>query len=361
MKDFQTDGVLRPIIQSAVAGCMPEWAVNAPIPARNDFAKLSSAAFADPTNRLLPVNSKECILWSAAYASAHPGRYPDGSMDRVKAAAVTLELTDEVAAIETFWAAENTEVKEASEQFEKPAFALSLPDGSVFGLCPSPGSVELLPCHDEWHIDKSASELDKAASLQTMPPELIHMAAGTLCKAAAAAGCTDVLPLAVLRLGQERMPDWDRAGRLLGDRQKKAGADFLAYAELIGVGKEHPEFADDVIDGIRDLDTHHGFRYWGSKFASVISPWEAIYSGPLMSDIEKMAATHLVVAGALVPQEALTALPDSKIDGHFGKQAAELIKLAKVSPDNATATANLSELDEAIQTRLFDLLASDDS
>lgn len=356
MKDFQTDGVLRPIVNTAAAGHMPEWAVNAPMPSQAEFSKLANAAFADPGNRLLPVHNRECTLWSAAYVAAHPAWYPEGSTERVKAAAAALGVDAEFDTIQTFWNSQIEDVKQASAPVEKAAFALTLDDGEPFGM--PAGRVDLLPCHDEWHIERSAEELDKAASAGTFPPELVISAAAGLCKAAASVQCADVLPRLVSRIGQDRFPDWSKAARLLGDRRQKVGDGYRAYEELIKLGSDQPELSELVISGLRDLDTQFNLRYWGAKLASVVSPWEAVYSGPLISEIEKMADTHVVLAGALVPVEVLASIETEEIDRNFGKSAAEHIKEAKAAADNAYATAALSNLTEDVQVRLFDLLVA---
>ncbi len=354
MKDFQTDTVPRPLVKAAAAGLLPEWVQALPVPDRKAHAHLSKEAFADPGNRLLPIHSKECVLWSATYAGAYPSWYPEKAASAIRDAAVVFNVTDIVEPLLAFGAQE--EIKQAAAVQEKAAFAIHLDDGAPFGLAPGP--LGLLPCHDEFHIDGSAESLNKAASANTMPPELVYIAAQGLVKAAAAKGCSDVLPRAISNLGVERMPDWNRAEVLLGDRFKAAGENFSAYRELAQFGRDNPESANEVIDGFRDLDTEFGFTYWGSKQSNVISPWEAVYSGPLISDIEKMSNTHAVLAGLLVPMDVLASFPDERIDKAFGKEAGERIKAAKAAPDNAAATGLLLELPSDVQDRLFRELAA---
>lgn len=355
MKDFQTDAVQRPIVKAAAAGLLPDWLMATPFPEKREFTKLASAAFADPANRLLPTNSKACVLWSATYAGAHPDWYSPGSQDSIKAAAAVFGVVDEVEKLLAFRDALETKQASAAPTTVKSAFALTLEDGAAFGL--SEGPVNLLPCHDEFHIDGSAESLNKAARDNTMPPELVYMAAVELVKAASKAGCLDVLPRAVAAAGTERMVDWNRAEILLSDRLKMAGDSFFGYGEIVKLGQANPEQTDMLIDGLRDLDAALGFTYWGSKASNVISPWEAVYSGPTMETIEKMAQTHAVLAGALVPMDALVSLSDTEVDRLFGKEAGEIIKSAKVADDNAGATNLLSQLGADVQERLFVALA----
>ncbi len=351
MRDFTTDPVARPLIQAGLAGTLPDWALGAPIPDLDTLAKLASNAFADPAHRLLPCHTKEATLCSAVYVAAQSGLYPEGTEGRVKAAAAALGVTAEC---DTILNAERPKQAAAETVMEKAAFALVLEDGAPYGL--PAGGHQFLPIHDSYSVERSGEELAKSASLQTLPPEMIHAAAIELVKAARAKNCLDTVPPHMLSLGTERMADWDKAALLIQDRVKVVGKDGLApYNDLIKLGSEHPEHTDAVIDGLRDLDAGHNIAYW-NKAGSVISPWEAIYSGVTFDEIEKMAASHVVLGGALVPMPVLTALSADKVQTHFAKSAADKILAAQKAGNTTDASEQLAGLEGDLQVRLFGIL-----
>lgn len=353
MRDFTTDSVPRPLYIAGLAGTLPEWALSAPIPQLEELSKLSSNAFADPAHRLLPLHTKQATLCSAVYLAACAGIYPEGTEDRIKAAAEALGVADEAAVILN---AERPKAAAASLEVEKEAHALEIEDGAAYGL--DPGPLNYLPCHDSFSIDRSGEELAKCASRQKLPPEMVHSAAVALTKAATLKNCLDVLPPQILALGTERVADWQKAATLIQDRVRVVGREGISdYDELIKLGAEHPEQADAVIDGLRDLDAHHNISYW-DKAGAVCSPWEVVYCGPTMQDIEKMASSHFVLGGALVPIPVFSSLPRDRVSAGFSKAAAETIFKAQESSDSAEITRALGGLEDDLQGRLFNVLVA---
>lgn len=359
MRDFTSEANPRPVIQAAAAGLFPDEITALPLITSDSLGDLAKSAFADPENRLLPVHTAQAVLFSASYVAAHPDFYPAATADRVKAAASVFGLAKETEAIlgaEIFAA---LKIKEAAAADHR-AFALSIEDGTPFNL--GAGPREFLPIHDQWHIEQSSDSLMKSAAADTMPADLFYVAAVNMVKAAKSQDCVDALPKIIVDLGTERVADWEKAAHLLEDRRRYVcDEEFAHYGEILKVAREHPELVEEVIDGIRDLDTAFGIPYrWNNKSATAVpckSPWEVVYCGLTMDEIEKMASTHCVIAGALVPLEVLAAVPDTTIERSFAKVASEVIRAAKVQ-DSVTATATLGALGDDVQARLFEVLAA---
>lgn len=353
MRCFTTDTVPRLLYAAGLAGTIPQWALAVPIPQFDELSKLASQAFADPAHRMLPLHTKEATVCSAVYVAALSGIYPQGTEDRVKAAAVALGVGAEVDAI---LSVERPKQAAAAPILEKAAFALVIEDGAVYNL--AAGRHDLLPCHDSYTIEHSGEELAKSASSKKLPPEMVRVAAVELTKAARAKNCLDTLPPQVIALGTERVADWSKAATLIQDRGRHVDAGWMrAYDDLVKLGSETPENAEEIIAGLRDLDAAAGLDYWG-KSGSVASPWEVVYSGLAMEEIEKMATTHFVVAGALVPIPAFSALSETKITSSFSKQSSEIILGAQRSRNSGEITRALSNLEEDLQARLFNTIAA---
>lgn len=359
MRDFTTEANPRPVIQAGVAGLFPDGITSLPPITSDSVEGLSKSAFADPENRLLPVHSAQAVLFSASYVAAHPDFYPADTADRVKAAASVFGIEKETDAILGAEIFASLQVKEAAA-VDHRAFAISIEDGAPFNL--GAGPHEFLPIHDQWHIEQSSDNLMKSAAADTMPADLFYVAAVNMVKAAKSQDCLDSLPKIVIDLGTERIADLEKAALLIEDRKRYVDEEtFQHYADILKVAAENPAAIEDAIDGIRDLDTALGITYrWNNKSATAVpcrSPWEVIYSGLTMDEIEKMASSHCVIAGALVPLEVLAAVPDTAIDRAFAKSASDVIKAAKVQ-DSPTATATLSALGADVQARLFEVLAA---
>lgn len=358
MRDFTKEANPRPVIQAAAAGLFPEEFTAMPLITADSVSDLAKSAFADPENRLLPVHTPQAVLYSASYVAAHPDFYPADAADRVKAAASVFGLETETANILDAEVFANLQVKSAAPADHR-AFALSIEDGAPFNL--GAGPREFLPIHDAWHIEQSSDSLMKSAAADTMPADLFYVAAVNMVKAAKSHGCLESLPKVVTDLGTERMVDWEKAALLIEDRRRYAGENFDSYTELLKIAEAHPEAVEEIIEGLRDLDTAFAVPYrWTAKSATTIacsSPWEVVYCGLTMDEVEKMASTHCVIAGALVPLEVLAAVSDTAIDRAFAKSAAQIIREAKVQ-DSATATATLGALGLDVQARLFEVLAA---
>jgi hypothetical protein len=186
---------------------------------------------------------------------------------------------------------------------------------------------------------------------------MVYAAAVALVKAASEKNCLDTLPPHIAALGAERVADWRKAATLVQCRARSVEpAGMAAYNELIKLGSDRPEFADDIISGLRDLDAENGIDYW-QKAGAVLSPWEIVYCGPTIGDIEKMANSHFILGGALVPLPVLRAMPQEKLATFFSKSAAAIIKEAQDAGDSTNTTKILGTLPDDIQARLFHKLA----
>jgi len=308
-------------------------------------------AFADLEQRL-PIYSKAAAWCSAVWCAANQELVDDPTWDRVKQAVEAHDVAPDLSCLVDLFG----QRKEAAAAPEPDhTYALTLKNARQFGF--DVDTLELLPLSNELDVEDSIRELDKAASLGKLPPELVREAAVATKQAADLFGVPVPQGSTTLRLGVERLADFDKAAELVERRSSVVPADVMQHYRDIVDFLKTAGMEEDTVDALRDLDASQGITYGFGKLAYQPTPWEIVYSGPTEKDLLKLASTSLYIASCLVPVEALKAVADRDLDMKLAADTAALIKQARTM-DAPHAAALIDTLDETRQLQVLDLLVS---
>lgn len=327
---------------------------------------LSVVAFADPVTRAYPCHTKSACWQSAAwYAGTSEGR-PDVKANIEKMAAAHGISDDVQAVFDSF--ADDLEKSAAAtaEIVEEPQYALSLDLNGYQGR----GYEQYYPVSSHLQVLTSCDNAATDFLSGLLPMPVMRKVATTLIKAAEAHAVQDCdIPGVVRRLGVVRLPD-PYAAELLIDMRKTAGVDTAPYVRTIvqlrdsmakaANAQEAILLAEDAASEVYDMDCENNIHYSGR----MLNPYEILFSGPRLDELEKAAAQVVDVLNVHVPVVDFLNLSDEKIDSYFSPEAAETIKKAKAqvegSPDmekTASAAQLLAMLPDAVNKVLLGVLA----
>jgi hypothetical protein len=194
-QDYTTDPNPRYLYVAELHHPFPEWVANAPVPSADQFTKKASAAFADPSRRLLPIADKVSTFHSVINLLADVTNFPDTAFDRVKEACDFFGISKDVAPYAELFA--DRLEKSASSNAAAVKFAI---DEEINGE-----TYKLLPLSDAMDIEDAGFSLAKMASDNRI--HFVHLvnAARRIVKAADDHNVTDKLPELILRVGSERL------------------------------------------------------------------------------------------------------------------------------------------------------------
>ncbi|MEN6605128.1 MAG: hypothetical protein ABFD86_22190 [Bryobacteraceae bacterium] len=336
-------GFAKPVMHADIQIGLPEFVKTAAWPDELEASRLPSTAFAD-ASRKFPIHTKAAAFCSALVAAA------DGCGDdignKISAACVAHGIGEEVLRYTGLF----DSVKVASNA-PAATYALSIElNGQL---------QNFLPISSQDDVEDSIAELEKSAADGRLPCELIKQAAEKIADAAEAFDVPYATTSVVSRLGQRCLADPIKAAHLVETRAGIAGDTMGAYREIIGF-LNTPGMEQQVIDGLRDLDSANGVDY-GFKSAACtkhLTPWEIVFCGPSEDAVEKMAGTHVLLADLPSPVEALRAVSEKEVGRRFVKEASDKIAKARTAAP-AEASQLLAELTETQQIDLLDLIVAD--
>lgn len=309
----------RSIYLAEMAVPFPEWVKGQPIPTRNGLEKLASVAFADRSNRLLPVHEKEAAFFSSLDYFANAGDYPEETFDAIKDACDHFGIGADVAPYAEFFA--GVFEKQASDEDVAPApgrFAISTQlNGREF---------QILPINEPYEISKSAGDLLKMVHEGRIHYLMFVDAAREIVKAASELGSDQPLPGLVQHVGSPRFDDLDKAASLIESRRpltKGFDGAFEAYTDAIKAASAGEITAEECMQKIAATDDLIGLKYNFSPRARTPLPHDIVFGGPSHTEVEKAASRHVVIRGISVPFAVMTKIPKLDVEFKMEKSAAD--------------------------------------
>lgn len=326
---------------------LPPWFET--LPDAKDVSALPSVAFADVTNRLLPIHTKVATYLSAvcAFVSDHPGETWKG---RLKSACHAFDL--------------NTHVKAAHDVLRKPEVAKEAaaaePRKYAMELVIEPGGqpVGFYPITTASQLEESALKMANDIEQEKLPASWFCEGAQALLKAAETLNVpTYLIPNTVQRVGVSRLP----SGEFLHEQIDKRAAAYQLDAVVTEIYKEA---VAGVLAG--EMSVADGAYVWEVadrrfqvKYASgVYAPLDAFRSGRTLEMLRKEASTAVVINGVMVPLLQLQQLPGKLAASSFEKQAAAAVLAAMTQEDGVAATEKLAALQAEDHVLLLKLLVS---
>jgi hypothetical protein len=318
-----------------------------------DYDELSPAAFADAHARKFPVHSKPDVWKSAACALVQGGASAH-VMVRIKQAAKLHGIATDIEALEAELASKT------AKAVAPKAFALTLEkEGKTF---------RVLPCSTEAETYASLRELDATLASgekrARFSPQLFRTAAIALVKAAHTTGLSeDLVPARVRALGEERLPDFEKAATLIKLRSgHEACREHMGlYEALVKGAAEDPAQLQEAVTALTELDVVCKVAY----SATQPDPYSIFFRGPSVSELEKLASRTILISDIPIPATAFSMIPADKVRARFEPTTADLIlgcaKYASAADLEVIGTIS-SALDTALDTtgkhQLLDILAS---
>ncbi len=274
----------------------PAWVSASPLPTTDQFEKCASTAFADQSRRLLPIRDKVSTFHSALNVFAHLDEFSEDVFNRVKNACAFHDIEADVAPYAELFA----------DSFEKSASDMLAPAGRfAIDQTINGTAYQLLPLNDAQDVRDSAHELAKMAAERRIHFLTMLPAAEAVVKAASEFGVS-VLPKIVERFGCERCPDLEKAAAMIAGREELSKS-----ADSSALRAEYEEAVNEALRGeisphlcmqkIAAIDDSAGITYKLHEASPVLTPSEIVFSGPLVSEVEKAAADHVAIKDVLVP------------------------------------------------------------
>ena len=344
---------------------IPDYVMESPRVTTEETDGLSVVAFADPYSRSYPCHTKAACWQSAAWYAGTQADTP-----HVKAAiekmAAAHGISEDVQKVFDCFEAERVKVAHA-EVVEEPQYALALDFNGYEGR----GYEQHYPINSACEVIASCDDAAEDYLGGILPMPVMRKVATALVKAANAHSvATCDIPGVVLRYGVMRLPDPYAAEAMLSHMRKNAGLDTTPYVQAVANLRtaltkvaNHTEaikLAEATASTIYDMDCDNHVRY----SARMLDPYELIFSGPTVDELEKAAAQVVDILHVDVPVADFLNLSDEKIDTIFSKNAAMVIKQAKQNvegePDmekTAAAASLLATLPEDVNKVLLSVLA----
>jgi hypothetical protein len=349
--DFVRDLNPKPLYFAGLNIELPDYLQDYTIPTEDEIVKLSSAAFADKKLKLHPIHTKEAALMSAIYLQG-TGLGDSPQMHHVKQAAAIFGVSEDLETIITQM--ENALEKSASSN--NVAIESYGDTHAILVETEEGGLTACYPMRNEVQLQKSAQNLYEDFMHGRIVSDWAHKAAVNLVKKAHELGMErSDLPERVWVLGTERLPDFDVAEKMASMRDYD-GSDKEAqtlYQDIVKAAREDQDNLEEYIRLWEDLDRTQGISY-----RDTFTPQEAIYTGPALSDLEKMSSQVVFVKDVMVPQDVFSKLASASIESTFRSEIADVITsavtLAKEEP--ALASQYIAALDEENQDLLLEIL-----
>lgn len=344
---------------------LPDYVLKSNKITPEDTAALNKVAFADQAHRLYPCHTKSACWQSAAYFAS---KHEDNAhlKEAIEKMAAHHGIEEDVQKVFAAFEDEFRKAAATEPSIEKKAYALELDMGGFQGR----GVEKFYPINDRFEIVRAAEDSTADYKHGTIPMYAMRKIAYNIMEAAEEQGVpVSELTAQVQHLGTRRLPDPYAAETLVGMR-KRAGADVAPYTQVVkelqekvaGLGAiEAIEAADETAKEIYFLDKEAGVAYRNGQ----LDPYDLLFTGPMLSDLEKAAASTVSIKGINVPVEDVVNLADSTIDNVFSKASGDVIKQAKslVSGESTVsscveASELIGGLDDSVQKVLLGTLAN---
>lgn len=340
----------RSIYMATLARPFPEWAEHAPVPTSEQFEKKANQAFADADRRLLPITDRATTFFSAIDCLANVGDYSEATWERVKSACEHFGIAADVAPYAELFAAQVE--KKASDY--APAYAGRFAIDEDF----NGRRIRVLPLNDREQVRDSAAALVKMATENRIHYIQLVSASEEIVKAAADLGVK--IPDIIFSCGEERLPDWEKAARLIESRGNCSGVTkevMGEYRDLIKQAATGEITPTECLQKIAATDSAVGVRYRYAATTHVPLPHDIVFCGTSVAEAEKVASCDVLIRGHLVPLPAFKKIPAEDFvyrmpDAGTGRRLRDLIKNASDASDVSLAVAELAHRDQVTLLKL---------
>jgi len=337
--DFISDNNPKHLKQvEAMLGGFPEYVKDAYSPTRSEECRgLHKSAFATPSAREYPINSKDNVFLGYAYAKSAGA--PERTLENLKSAAKRLDV--DLGPIDDCFKKEAGGVNE-----DDYALVVDLGEGEQHALYPIKSAFDILD---------SANQLTR--EFGSIPLHAFRKAALAITKAAAKFDMVSQLPKRVRHTGANRQFNPKSASRFAALRRDKYGdkaGDI--YDDIVKAASEDPEQAEDFAKLAADMDEFNNVVYT----QHVSNPYESFFTGHDIDELKKAAESLVVVSGTAIPMDDFVETATQKLATDFRKADRAIldpiVKAAK-SDGGIITSGRLDELDESLQARFLHSLA----
>ena len=341
--DFVTDNNPTDLYFVLLKSDLPDYVKEASVLTPKDTQGLSPLAFADIQREELPLHTKAATYLSAAYFLANQDKYTNPAIaQRLEKAAEAYGITEDV---------ENL-IKESSKKAsveQGPVFATTLDGEKVAGY--EGESFGLYNVETPEDLIMSADTLLQDYRHNFVGSSVFKSASKNMCKLAAACGLLDILPQEIIQSGEERLPDFEKAASVATTRtlhvQVPAETQELYHSIIKAARQDYeesgydPETVEKWASVWELLDQQVGITSYDS---AVVSPYQALFSGAPVSEVEKLANTTVIIKDVMIPLNRVAAVDQTAIEYTFNKEAAALINDAVGCAKNGEAFAASTKL-----------------
>lgn len=312
--------------------------------------RLHRSAFADGIRKLFPLHTKAATYESVVFYVGNTACLDENFLGKMKSAAEAHGILADVEA--AIGALQTHAVKSAATTSQpRGRYALELEhENSQVSL--------FYPINDAYDVEESARHMAKDASDGKLPIDVLRRSAVALVKRAHELQvATRRIPSYIRNLGEERLPDFQRAEELTRYRCKHAGLSAEAtaiYLELVKEASEDPDALDTYVDLYHEMDAGCQIKYSNL----MPDPFTVFFSGATITDFEKLAKETVVLQDdVMVPAEVFGRMSDLSLKANFPEEkAARLIQLKSASAADITLGVPDLMADETDYKVLYRLL-----
>lgn len=342
---------------------LPEFVKEASVDELHNTDGLIDSAFADKYNRLYPCHTKEATVLSALYSAAN--REDNLQIkEHITKIASAFQVSSEVQNIFNHFEGEFQKYASAQEEEPMQKFALYLEDES--------GLTGYYDISDKESTLVSIKHLEQDFTAGGVQPHHMRKIASSISAAAQEYEVAeDYIPSVIKKYATAKLPDSNVAYELVGLRNvseeqldnyrniivKMANditASDMEYNTIVDI-------ADKAAEDIFVLDKEYGIKYASDQ----PDPYDVIYTGPTMQEINKFASQHVRISDIPVPVVDFVNLSDTVVNTKFSKKASEVILKVRDSlkgshslEKTASAQQALEELSDDVRTVLLQTLAN---
>lgn len=313
-------------------GLVPEYVMQSDRVTREEVDPLSVVAFADPYNRRFPCHTK-AACWQAAAYFAGNNMCKEYVKENIVKMAAAHDISDDVDAVFEAFREELTKAAASQPKEEAPIrkYAMTINFEGFQGR----GVEEFYPVNSYSEVITASEDATTDFRSARLPIMAMRKVAYNIVDAATAFSVpVSELTPETRNMGIKRLPDPFAASDLIGIR-KNAGVDVTLYKSILAELEESITktasvddaimLADDVAARIVQMDTRNGIKY----NSLMPNPYDIIFTGPTLEELNKAAAQLVVIEGVRVPVSDFLNLSDSTIEKTFSSKIGEVIKGAK--------------------------------
>lgn len=329
--DFVMDQNPAVFAHLADQGLVPDYVMSSQRVTPEETAPLSVVAFADPFKRRFPCHTKAACWQSAAYFAGN-NMHEQHIKDNIVKMAAAHDIADDVQAVfDSFQSEFDKVAAKVYEAQPMQKYAMTIDFEGFQGR----GVEEFYPLNSYSDVITASDDATRDFRIGSLPMDAMRKVACNIIDAAAEYDVPlEELTPEIRNMGVKKLPDPFAAGELIGIR-KNAGVDMTPYlAAMAMLGEAITKtasadaaiaMADDVAAQIVRMDNQNGIIYSNM----MPNPYDIIFTGPSLEDMNKAAAQLVVIEGVRVPVADFLNLSDSVVDKTFSSRISEVIKSAK--------------------------------